>query len=155
MTFSKEIMLGYKIFDGLSSEELDAIIPLCQEKNFDVDEVIIEEDSKGSDIYIILGGRVNVDIKSPSSQSYGSSSGRLTTLREGEIIGEIAFLERGGRRSARAVALDKILTLKIDGEKLRELFNRNNHSGYLIMQNIASILAQRLCDINFRWRDNI
>ena len=64
-------------------------------------------------------------------------------------------MERGGRRSARAVALDKILTLKIDGEKLRELFNRNNHSGYLIMQNIASILAQRLCDINFRWRDNI
>lgn len=150
----KEIISGFKVFEGLSSDELDEIISVCIEEEFNEDEVIIEEDSKGSDIYIILEGRVNVEIKTPSSQSYEGSSKRLTTLRDGEIFGEISFLE-GGRRSACAIALDKISALKIDGKKLYKLFDRDNHLGYLIMRNISSILSQRLCDINFRWRDNI
>ena len=150
----KEIISGFKIFEGLNSDELDKIIPICIEKKYDEDEVIIEEDSKGSDIYIILEGRVNVEIKTTSSQSSGSSSRRLTTLRDGEVFGEISFLE-GGRRSACAIALDKISVLKIDGEKLYKLFDRDNHLGYLIMRNISSILSQRLCETNFRWRDNI
>ncbi len=150
----KEIISEFKIFKGLSLEELDKIIPLGIEKKYDEDEVIIEEDSKGSDIYVILKGRVNVEIKMSSSQSSGSSGMRVTTLREGEVFGEISFLE-GGRRSAGVIALDKISVLKIDGEKLYKLFDRDNHLGYLIMRNISSILSQRLCDINFRWRDNI
>lgn len=150
----KEIISEFKIFKGLSLEELDKIIPLGIEKKYDEDEVIIEEDSKGSDIYVILKGRVNVEIKMSSSQSSGSSGMRVTTLREGEVFGEISFLE-GGRRSAGVIALDKISVLKIDGEKLHKLLNRDNHLGYLIMRNISSILSQRLCDINFRWRDNI
>lgn len=150
----KETVSGFKIFEGLSMEELSKVMPLCVEKTFDVDEVIIEEDSKGSDIYIILEGRVNVEIKMPSSESCGSSNRRLTTLRDGEVLGEMSFLE-GGRRSACAIALDKILALKINGKKLYELFDEDNHIGYLIMRNISSILAQRLCDVNFRWRDNI
>ncbi len=150
----KEIISGFKVFEGLSSDELDEIIPICIEEKFNEDEIIIEEDSKGSDIYIILEGRVNVEIKMPSSQFHGSSSRRLARLRNGEIFGEISFLE-GGRRSACVIALDKIAVLKIDGEKLYKLFNKNNHLGYLIMRNISSILSQRLCDINFKWRDNI
>jgi CRP/FNR family transcriptional regulator len=150
----KEIISGFKIFEGLSSDELDKIIPICIEEKFNEDEVIIEEDSKGSDIYIILEGRVNVEIKITSSQPSGSSSRRLTTLRDGEVFGEISFLE-GGRRSACTIALDKVSVLKIDGEKLYKLFDLDNHLGFLIMRNISSILSQRLCDINFRWRDNI
>ena len=82
------------------------------------------------------------------------SSQRLTTLREGDIFGEISFLE-GKRRSAGAVAVDNISTLRIDGEKLYGLFDKNPRLGYVVMRNIGCILAQRLCDINFRWRDNI
>ncbi len=150
----KEKISGFKIFEGLSSDELDKILLLCIEKKYDEEEVIIEEDSKGSDIYVILEGRVTVEKKAPSSQSSGSSRRRLTTLRDGEIFGEISFLE-GERRSACAIALDKISMLIIDGEKLYKLFDRDNHIGYLMMRNICSILSQRLCDINFRWRDNI
>lgn len=150
----KEKISGFKIFKGLSPEELDEIIPLCIEEKFNEDEVIIEEDSKGSDIYIILKGRVSVEIRTFSPQPLGNSSRLLSMLREGEVLGEISFLE-GKRRSARAIAMDKLSVLIIDGKKLYKLFNRNNHLGYLIMRNIGSILAQRLCDINFRWRDNI
>ncbi len=150
----KEKISKYQIFDELSPLELEEIALLCEEKQFNRGEVIIEEDSKGVDMYIILDGRVTVEIKSYSAHPEEVSSQRLTTLREGDIIGEISFLE-GKRRSAGAVAVDNISALRIEGEKLYGLFDKNPRLGYVVMRNIGRILAQRLCDINFRWRDNI
>lgn len=149
----KETIKGFSVFKGFDSRELDKIIPLCREKIYNEHDVILEEDTKGSNFYIILEGKLNVEIKSSSPQHYENISRHLTTLREGDIFGEISFLEKG-RRKARVIAMSKIHAIDIEGTSLYELFEKDTRLGYLMMRNIASILARRLFDINFKLRDN-
>jgi len=65
-------------------------------------------------------------------------------------------LLKGRRRSARVVAYGgAVHAIQFNGQKLYELFERYNHIGYLVMHNLASILSDRLIDVNFMWRDDI
>jgi hypothetical protein len=43
--------------------------------------------------------------------------------------------------------------LKMDGLKLHEIFELNQHMGYIMMRNIALVIARRLVDINYQLRN--
>lgn len=150
----KDMIGEISIFDELCSTEIAQVISLCQEEDFEKEDIIIEEDDACTNIYIILEGRLRVDLKTYSSGLDGEKYRHITTLRKGEIFGEITFLG-GGRRSARVSAIENIRLVKIGGPELHKLFEKNYHLGYIMMRNIASILAQRLSEINFKLRDNI
>lgn len=63
--------------------------------------VIIEEGSRGSWIYVILEGSAKVKKRTPKGMV------TIDILREGEIFGEMAFLEGGAStRSASVIAAD-------------------------------------------------
>ena len=77
-------------------------------------EVIIEEGTKGSWIYVILEGIAKVKKRTPK--------GMVTVdfLREGEVFGEMAFLEGGmSTRSASVIAADgEVRVGLLDTQKL-------------------------------------
>ena len=140
-----------EIFNGLSSEEIEKVISVSQEVFYNNKEVIIEESSPSTDLFILLDGRVRVEIEKVHFYNDQREKVELVVLRSGDVFGEIAFLE-GTRRSAYVSAIDKIRAMKIDGKKLYELFDRNNHLGYVLMRNLAIILSNRLVLLNFKWR---
>jgi CRP/FNR family cyclic AMP-dependent transcriptional regulator len=75
--------------------------------------VIIEEGTVGDWVYVILEGSVKVRKK--------TSKGSVTvdTLKEGDVFGEMGFLEGGKRlRSASVVASGDVWVGVLDGEKL-------------------------------------
>lgn len=150
----KNIIGKSSLFDGLCPNEIDQIISLCQEEAFEKDKIIIEEDDTCTNIYIILEGRLRVELKTYSVGVNREDYRYIATLRKGEVFGEITFLG-GGRRSARVSAVEDIRLVKIGGPELHNLFEKDYHLGYVMMRNIASILARRLSDINFKLRDNI
>ena len=149
----KNIVTEAKIWDGLSAKDVDEIISISQEETFKEGDSIFEEDAKGKNLYIVLEGSVKIEIQNYSFHLYGGEKKHLTTLRQGEVFGEITFLG-GGRRTAGITSTDNVRLMNIDDVKLYELFRKNYRLGYLIMRNIGSILAQRLCEINFRYRDS-
>ncbi len=149
-----ERIANFKAFEGLSGQEIDAVLAISEELTFDSDQVVLEESSLGSNVYLLLEGRVGVGLGTSEFCRYCKEERELAILRKGDVFGEMAFL-LGRRRSARVRAIDKIRVLKMDGERLRDLFEANNHAGYLVMRNLAAILAQRLVDLNFRWRESI
>ena len=57
---SKEAILQFKIFEGITLEELEAFINISQEISYKSGEVILEESSFGadSDFFVILNGNV-------------------------------------------------------------------------------------------------
>ncbi len=148
----EERVATFKLFDGLSRKELESILAIAQEITYSPDEVILQESSLGSNVYVLLEGRVGVDLSSPDLHRDGREKKELAILRKGDVFGEIAFLA-GKRRSAGVSAIDEVQVLRMEDSKLRDLFDRNNHIGYLVMRNLAAIVAQRLVDVNFRWRD--
>lgn len=143
-----------RIFKGITTEAMDRILAQGEEIQAAVNDVILEESSQSADLFLIIEGRVTIEIEAVDMESGQRKKMRLTTLRSGEAFGEIAFLQ-GKRRSAQVQAIDNARILKIDGEKLSDVLQSDYQTGYLLMRNLALVLAQRLEDINFLWRDNI
>jgi CRP/FNR family transcriptional regulator, cyclic AMP receptor protein len=148
-----ENVAGCDLFAGLSRSDIDAILACGAAVSFQTGQVIFEESSVNSDLYVILDGRVCVEIDAPSASGDGNEHLQLALLRTGEVFGEIAFL-KGKRRSARVCALDDVSVLQLDGTKLTSLFESNPSLGYHAMRNLATILAQRVVDVNFKWRQD-
>ena len=152
----KEKILEFKIFEGVSLEELDAILDISEEKLYQAGEVILEESSFGtdSDFYVILQGNVKVELQASRMNSDDKLSKRLAVLKSSEVFGEIGLL-KNRRRTARVSAYSDLDVLKINQKKLFQLFIYNPRLGYIIMKNLAGILSDRIMDMNFMWRDEI
>jgi len=144
----------FNIFEGLNDSEKNSILSLGQEVTHDKGASILIESVRTSDIYIIMDGRVSIDIGSVSFDKGIRAKMQLAVLRQGDIFGEMAFLENQ-RRTANVTAIDKVHVIKIERNNLLELFDKNNYIGYIFMRNLSFILSQRLEDTNFMLRDDI
>lgn len=79
--------------------------------------VVIEEGTLGDWVYVILEGSVKVRKKTPKGPV------TVDTLKEGDVFGEMGFLEGGKRvRSASVVASGDVWVGILDGEKLTRDF---------------------------------
>jgi CRP-like cAMP-binding protein len=153
---TKEDILLFRIFEGITLEELEAIINISQEKSYHAGKVILEESSFGadSDFFVILQGNVKVELQSSQVQTDSIVSKRLAVLKSGDVFGEMGLL-RSRRRSAQVSAYSDLTVLKVNQQKLFDLFVYNPRLGYLIMRNLAAILSDRIMEMNFMWRDDI
>jgi CRP-like cAMP-binding protein len=153
---TKEDILQFKIFEGLTLEELEAIYNISEEVTYVAGEIILEESSYGadSDFFVILQGNVKVELLASQLQTDIKINKRLAVLKFGDVFGEMGVL-RSRRRSAQVSAYSDITALKVNQQKLFELFVYNPRLGYLIMRNLAAILSDRIMEMNFMWRDDI
>jgi CRP/FNR family cyclic AMP-dependent transcriptional regulator len=153
---TKEDILKFKIFEGITHEELDAIFEISEEIIYSSGDVILEESSFGadSDFYVILQGNVKVELQASQIQSDDKVSKRLAVLKSSDVFGEMGLL-RSRRRSAQVSAYSDLTLRKIDQKKLFQLFVYNPRLGYIIMRNLAAILSDRIMGMNFMWRDDI
>ena len=152
----KEDILQFKIFEGLTLEELDAVFDISDEVTFGSGDIILEESSYGadSDFFVILQGNVKVEIQASQIQPEGRINKRLAVLKSGDVFGDMGLL-RSKRRSAQVSAYSDLRVRKVNQKKLFQLFVYNPRLGYLIMRNLAAILSDRIMDMNFMWRDEI
>jgi CRP-like cAMP-binding protein len=154
---TKEDVLQFKIFEGITLEELDSVYDISQEVTFKSGDVILEESSYGadSDFFVILQGNVKVELQSSQIEPEGKTlSKRLAVLKNGDVFGEMGLL-RSKRRSAQVSAYSDLTVLKVNQKQLFQLFVFNPRLGYLVMRNLAAILSDRILEMNFMWRDDI
>ncbi|MFN2197991.1 MAG: cyclic nucleotide-binding domain-containing protein, partial [Anaerolineales bacterium] len=96
-----EQLESVEIFDGLSKQELLQIAAICSVVEFKAGEKITVQDSDGDDLFIIAAGfvEVNVQLRDGSPKS-------IVNLGPGQLIGEMALIDRGPR-SATVIALNQ------------------------------------------------
>ena len=143
-----------RLFQGVALQNLEPIWSCGQELQCDNEEIIYEDSGFSSDLYVLLDGRVSVEVDVSHLSQNGRDRIQLAVLEPGDVYGDIAFLE-GKRRSAAVRAMDAVRVYKLDGSKLHNLFMAQPSMGYTVMRNLALILAQRIADFNFMWRDEI
>ena len=153
---SKEDILQFKIFEGLTLEELEAVFDVSREISYKSGDVILEESSYGADadFFVIMNGNVKVELQASQKQSDRKISKRLAVLKSGDVFGEMGLL-RSRRRSAKVSAYSDLDVLKVSQKKLFQLVVNNPRLGYLVMRNLSAILSDRIMDMNFMWRDEI
>ncbi|MDB2614158.1 cyclic nucleotide-binding domain-containing protein [Chlamydiales bacterium] len=84
-----------KIFQSLSLEELNYISPMIHEKKINTGDVIIKENEKTTDIYMIKEG--SVDVK---KRGFKNNEFLISSLGAGDVFGEMAFVDNQPRSSS-------------------------------------------------------
>ncbi len=151
---SLEEAADFPIFVDLSPEQIEHILSCAIAERYEKGNVLIRESGTCSDIYIVMQGRVNVEIQSYARSPLNAGNKRLALLRVGDVFGEMAYIEPR-RRAARVSAFDDVRVLRIDKTALDALFEQEPKLGFLFMRNIARIISQRLTELNFLWRDDV
>lgn len=103
------------LFEHLSLEQLDAVLRVTREEDFQDGEVICREGDPGGVLYLIVEGSVRI------YKSHGTPAEHLlSTIAAVSYFGEMAILD-DEPRSATAVAAGGCRVLCLDGASLKEL----------------------------------
>jgi len=133
-----ELLSNIEIFQNLDEEQLKLVEKCIEEKKFADGEEIFHENSKESDLYILLEGRVQVKVDLDKTEQ-----ATIHTILPGRLFGEFAFID-DQPRSATAHVIKNCTVLKIQKEKLIKLFEENNAIGYKVMYNLSRVFARRI-----------
>lgn len=134
----EELLAGFELFKGLNEQDLALIASKAVSAEFAQNQEIFHEQSTESDLYILTEGRVQIIGTLGKTDSV-----TIHTILPGKLFGEFAFID-GQPRSASAVAIQKCKVFRIPSGSLYELFDQNTRIGYIIMRNLAQILARRI-----------
>ena len=134
-----KILEHIHIFNGVSPEGLNLIAQLCEYKQYKANDLIFVEKSKGEEIYIINKGKVVIELGIKGKKDYVT----IHRLGNGDIFGELVLVSKGDRSaSARCEADCEVIAINRDD--LLGLLNKHSEIGYIVMKNMASLLATRL-----------
>ena len=104
---------------------------------FDAGHVIFEEGEDCSEFYLIVSGRVALEI-APQAKPV-----RVETLSEGDELGWSSLLQGKGKLF-RARALIAVDALQFDGQQLRAMCERDRDFGYHLMRRLLGVVSERL-----------
>jgi CRP/FNR family cyclic AMP-dependent transcriptional regulator len=82
----RKSLAGHHLFDGFSSEELDAIAEAGNVRLFSGGEYLIREGDEGDSLYILLSGEAKVTKKGAKGEH------ELATIERDAMVGEIGLL---------------------------------------------------------------
>jgi CRP/FNR family transcriptional regulator, cyclic AMP receptor protein len=124
-------------FNELSHRQLKTVSDIMFERNFETDELIFAEGQPGAALFLILDGKVAVEMCRENSATI------LATLEKGAFLGEMALLNEAPR-SANARSLERTYTLALYRNDLSRLIQRDPQTACQIYRALASIVGDRL-----------
>jgi CRP/FNR family cyclic AMP-dependent transcriptional regulator len=124
-------------FDRLSNRQLNAVSDIMFERSYDSDESIFEEGQPGAALFLILDGKIAIEICRETSTT------RLAVLESGAFFGEMALLD-DTPRSANARALEPTRTLALYRNDLNDLIQRDAKAACQIYRSLAGTIGDRL-----------
>lgn len=138
---SVEVLNKVDLFKGLNNEELEKIARICQEHTFEEGQLCVSEGSKAADLYILQKGKVAIELEIRYSGRRVKAA--IATLGPGRIFGWSALVEPH-ILTASASCEEKAKVIAIKGADLLDLFQKDNHIGYVVMKNLAAVIGLRL-----------
>jgi CRP/FNR family transcriptional regulator, cyclic AMP receptor protein len=128
-------------FNELSHRQLKTVSDIMFERNFEIDELIFTEGQPGAALFLILDGKVAVEMCRENHATI------LAILEKGAFLGEMALLNEAPR-SANARSLERTYTLALYRNDLSRLIQRDPQTACHIYRALASIVGDRLRSTN-------
>lgn len=129
----------------LDDPQFSKIVPF-EKLAYRKQDLILQEDDEGRDVYFILRGEVQVRTKLADDNKLSSG---LARLGENDFFGELAMFD-GERRSAEVLALTDCEIIRIDGPNLIRFMDENPVKGYFVLREIFMNLVRHLRQNNIR-----
>ncbi len=144
------------LFYNLTATQLELVDSLCEECTFDDGEVILQENSRETELYLIIKGSVNVLVNPALVSPQPGDATRpviIATLRRGQSFGEIALVDEGVRTASVCAAEKRTQLLRIQRNRFMLLCNTYPDLGYRVMYNLAAELALKMRNTDLKIRE--
>ena len=126
-------------FQELEPAMFDKLAQIAGLVELEKGETLFNEGGKEDFIYIVLNGRIGLEIFVPARGKV-----RIETAEPLDLVGWSSVTPVVRQRTAGAKAVLPTRLLSIDAERLRILCDSDHDLGYLVMRRIANIIASRL-----------
>ena len=145
----QENLIQITLFELLDDNEKEIFLDACEKVTYSATQVIFNEDDSGDTLYIVNAGRVQI-----SKFIEGYQEEPLATIYEGEVFGEMAFVD-GTPRSSTAMALEDCELYFIKKETFDKILAENPAMAEKILFQLCRTLSRRLRSTNEKVKDNI
>ena len=126
------------LFRGLTSEQLELLHPLFIPCDFNADTILFEQGDLADHLFAVVSGEVVVNFKPDDGPII-----TVARVQPGSIVGWSAAL--GSRRyTSSAVCTTPTRLLRVRGDDLRRLCLQHPETGILILDRLATVIAERL-----------
>jgi len=139
----EEVIKQSAFFEGLRAWQRKKVCLLGRMKEKRAGEYAVVQGDLGNSMYLLLDGKADVI-------GHDETTGQdvtFTTLKPGDIFGEIALV-KAGPRSAHVLAREPIRYLEIDWEGLKRIQRIYPRIGGKLFLNLSRILGERLVHTN-------
>lgn len=126
-------------FRELKPEHLEKIAAITNLNRVEAGKVFFREGDKEDFLYIVIEGRIALDIFVPHHGKV-----RFYTAEPQELFGWSSVTPTVHQRTAGASAVIDSYVARIDAEKLRHICEEDHDLGYVVMRRLANIVASRL-----------
>ncbi len=137
-----DVLRPCELFMGLDAEELEEIASIAREERYEAGEIICAEHEVAERLFILCDGRVEVTVSLDSPLEPGGEV-TIQEVEPGRVFGWSSMVKQR-RFTASVRALETATVLAITADDLNTLFDRNAHAGFVIMKQLAEVIASRL-----------
>ncbi len=135
------ILRRAELFQGLTQQQLESVAGICHERTCTGGELIVRQGEPGDEMFLVCRGLVEVSLEAPTMDAPEQA---VVQLGDGQIVGEMALVDRGPRSATvRVVSDGASLQVMTAGDFLR-LCEEDHQLGYVVMRNMAADLSFKL-----------
>ncbi len=132
-----EILGDHPFVAGLKPSYIQKMASLALEVQFGRDEIIFREGDASSLFYLLLSGKVALEVSAPGRIL------RIQTLGEGDELGWSSLLGSAGKQF-QARSLEPVRALAFDGARLRHACEQDPGFGFALLERVLKVVAERL-----------
>ncbi len=133
-----DLLAQIQLFHGLSDEDRSALAARLTEKRFGAGEVVFAQGDRGSSMYVVQSGAVQIYLPRATE---GSPLVALKDVRVGEYFGELAIFDDKPRSASVRAVVDTVL-LELTREELSEHLGRSKTAAMTILSEMAERLRE-------------
>jgi CRP/FNR family transcriptional regulator, cyclic AMP receptor protein len=126
------------ILQNLSPKELKRFAKVCEPRDYDAGERLVEQDALGSDLHILIEGAVDISVRGK-----GREEVKVSEVHKGDVLGE-ASIFMDVPRTASAFARTPCLVAAVSRDSLFAYCERNPRAGLKIFGFVIYSLLRRL-----------
>jgi CRP/FNR family transcriptional regulator, cyclic AMP receptor protein len=126
-------------FKEINHQHLQKIADIAHLRQIKNGEVLFREGDKEDYLYIVIEGRIALDIFIPHRGKI-----RIYTAEPWDVFGWSSVTPIIHQRTAGAIAVVDGLIVGIDSAKLRQASDEDHDLGYIVMRRLTNIVASRL-----------
>ena len=139
-----DVIQGNYVFRGLTSEQVQKVASISQEKTYEAGQSIFREGEQAQNLYILEEGKVILEMRlTTAPERPASPSAVIDVMTKGELFGWSALVPPHIYTLSASTA-DKCQLVVIDGSQLAELNDSDPVMGYEVVKRLTKIIMLRL-----------